>query len=323
MKITKFYGLLIFIMAIGITFYLNGCSDSVSTTETDDQYLLEVVQRGVNAQDEDDLLAAETSDLDDGGAVTNGPGGGDTPIDSLIRWGRKILNVNVNLNITNQGDTIKTVVVTKTITGNFIIIGFVNGVQDSIVKPYTEVLTRNVEFKRIGNGPRPRSNWKLYRVSMVDGKTTAPQNGTDYVEMNKIEVYVNGSLTYTFNGPDFTQNIFTTRRFGGEIPNVNANDQVRLKVYTHSTQSEPDIVAWHWAKNAFGFHRVPFDMTSNIPSGSGWDRTYEKTFTVYGAHNFGRKFNAFISASTHKSLYDDSPSEFASDLVGIPYRVEH
>jgi hypothetical protein len=64
-------------------------------------------------------------------------------------------------------------------------------------------------------------------------------------------------------------------------------------------------------------------MTSNTPSGSGWDRTYEKTFTVYGAHNFGRKFNAFISASTHKSLYDDSPSEFASDLVGIPYRVEH
>lgn len=323
MKTTKMFKFLLLLMAFGITFYISGCTESVSTNETDEQYLMEVVQKGVNAQDEDDLLAAETTDLDDGGAVTNGPGGGDTPIDSLLRWGRKILNVNVNLNITSQGDTTKTVIVTKTITGNFIIIGYVNGVQDSIVKPYTEVLTRYVVFKRIGNGPRPRSNWKLYRVSMVDGKTTSPQNGTDYVEMNKIEVYVNNVLTYTFNGPDFTQNIFTTRRFGGEIPSVNANDQVRLKVYTHSTQPEPDIVAWHWAKNAFGFHRVPFDMTSNTPSGSGWDRTYEKSFTVYGAHNFGRKFNAFISASTRKSLYDDSPSEFASDLVGIPYRVEH
>jgi hypothetical protein len=34
------------------------------------------------------------------------------------------------------------------------------------------------------------------------------------------------------------------------------------------------------------------------------------------------KYNGFISASTHKSLYDDSPAEFASDLAGIPYRVD-
>jgi hypothetical protein len=318
----KAINLLFLLLIAAFALYIPGCSDSVSTNETDEQYLMEVVQKGVNAGDEDDLLAAETSDLDDGGAVDNGPGM-DTPIDSLLKWGRKIIDVNVNLNITSQGDTTKTVIVTKTITGNFIIIGFVNGVKDTIVKPYTEVLTRNVIFKRIGNGPRPRSNWKLYKVSMADGKTTMPQVGTDYVEMNKIEVYVDNELKYTFLGPDFTQNIFTTRRFGGEIPNVNSNDNVRLKVYTYSTQSEPDIVTWHWAKNAFGFHRVPFDMTSNIPSGSGWARTYEKTFTVYGAHLFGRKFNAFISASTHKSLYDDSPTEFASDLVGIPYRVEH
>jgi len=312
-------------MAVALfAFYIAGCGESVSTGEqTDDEYLMEVVKKGVNAQDEDDLLAADTSALNDGGAIDNGPGGGDTPIDSLLKWGRKILNVNVNLNITTEGDTTKTVIVTKTITGNFIILGIVGGVQDTIIKPYTEVITRNVEFKRIGHGPRPRSNWKLYKVSMADGKTTAPQVGTDYVEMNKVEVYVDNVLKYTFEGPDFTENVFTTRRFGGEIPNVNANDQVKLIVYTYSTQPEPDIVTWHWAKNAFGFHRVPFEMTSNTPSGSGWVRTYEKTFTVYGAHLPGRKFNGFISASTHKSLYDDSPTEFASDLVGIPYRVEH
>ena len=61
-------------------------------------------------------------------------------------------------------------------------------------------------------------------------------------------------------------------------------------------------------------------MTSEIPNGQYWDRTYEKTFNIYGDHKRG-VFNGFISASTHKSLYDDSPAEFASDLVGTPYRV--
>lgn len=325
MKKAKSIGNLLFlIIAALFALYITGCSDNAVTTtnETDDQYLTRVVQNGVNAGDEDDILASESSDIDDGGAVSNGPGGGDTPVDSLIKWGRKVTGVNVNLNITSLGDTVKTVVVTRTITGNFIIIGIVSGNQDTIIKPYTEVLKRYVSFKRIARQNRPMFNWKLYQVSMIDGNSTTPQVGTDYVQMNKIEIYVNNLLAYTFNGPDFEQNIFTTRKFGGDLPMVNSNDQVRIKVYTHSTQSEQDYVAWHWARNAFGFHRVPFDMTSNVPSGSGWDRTYERTFTVF-AHPVGRKFNGFINASTHKSLYDDSPAEFASDLVGIPYRVEH
>jgi hypothetical protein len=157
---------------------------------------------------------------------------------------------------------------------------------------------------------------------MVDGQTTQPQIGSDYVRMDKIEVYVNGVLKATYMGPDFTQNVFTTKHFGGAgIPEVFVNDQVRIVVYTYSTQSETDIVAWHWARNTFGFHREPFVMTSNNPSGSGWNRTYEKTFTIYPNHVKGI-FNGFISASTHKSLYDDSPVEFASDLAGTAYRVK-
>jgi len=140
--------------------------------------------------------------------------------------------------------------------------------------------------------------------------------------MDKIEVYVNGVLKTTYMGPDFTQNVFITKRFGGTgIPEVYINDQVKLVVYAYSTQSETDIVAWHWARNTFGFHREPFALTSSTPSGSGWNRTYEKTFTIYSDHK-GGVFNGFISASTHKSLYDDTLSEFASDLVGTAYRVK-
>jgi hypothetical protein len=301
--------------------YLIGCSESVAPdNQTDDQYIQEVVTRGVgsNQQADEDLMLNEANDFDDGGAVG---GGGDTPIDSLLRWGRNVTGVNVNVNITTEGDSLKIAHITRTINGDFIIIGYVSGVLSTIVKPYTEVLKRDAIFKRIDHKLKPRYNWKLYKVSLVDGETTSPQVGSDYVQMAKVDVYINNNLTYTFQGPDFTQNVFMTRWFhGGGVPEVHHGDQVRIKVYTFSRQSEPDIVAWHWAKNAFGFHRVPFVMTSEIPNGQYWDRTYEKTFTIYSRHPFG-VFNGYINASTHKSLYDNSPVEFASDLVGIPYRV--
>jgi hypothetical protein len=304
--------------------YLIGCSDSVNTpdNQTDDEYIKEVILHGTgsNQQDDEDLMSNEVYDFDDGGPVGNG-GGSDTPIDTLLRWGRRITGVNVNVNITSQGDSLKIAEITRTINGNFIIIGIVSGLQDTIVKPFTEVLKRNAIFKRISHNPKPRFNWKLYKVSLVDGETTMPQVGTQYVQMNKVEVYINNSLAYTFQGPDFTQNVFTPRRFhGGGIPQVHHGDMVRIKVYTYSTQPEPDIVVWHWARNKSGFHREPFVMTSQIPNGQHWDRTYEKTFHIYGRHMSGC-FNGFIIASTHKSLFDDSPSEFASDLVGTPYRV--
>lgn len=308
-----------------LTAYLSGCQENTTnpTELTDNQYLEYVIKSGYSTtrQEDDNIMSKETYDMDDGGAVPDF--GGDTPIDSLIRWGRKITGVTVSVTITNEGDTIKNVTISRTINGNFIIIGMVNGVQDTIVKPYVENTKRNAVFKRVDRTPYPRKNWRLYKVTLLDGQTTQPQVGTDYVEMNKIEVYINGNPvpTYTFQGPDFTQNVFTTMWFGGSgIPGVRLGDQVRIKVYTHSTQSEPDIVAWHWARNTFGFHRVPFVMTSNVPGGNGWDRTYEKTYTIYSSHPLGI-FNGYISASTHKSLYDDSPAEFASDLVGIPYKV--
>lgn len=313
------------IMSAILGLYLIGCSDSVNTpdNQTDDEYIRGVILNGTgsNQQDDEDLMSNEVYDFDDRGPVGNGGGGGDTPIDSLLRWGRRITGVNVNIDITSQGDSLKIAEITRTITGDFIIIGIVSGSQETIVKPFTEVLKRNAIFKRVGYNPRPRFNWRLYKVSLVDGETTTPQVGTDYVQMNKIEVYVNNTLAYTFQGPDFTQNVFTPRRFhGGGIPQVHHGDQVRIKVYTHSAQPEPDIVIWHWARNAFGFHREPFVMTSETPNGQHWDRTYEKTFHIYGRHRFGC-FNGFISASTHKSLFDDSPSELASDLAGMPYRV--
>lgn len=325
MKSNKLKGFLSLMIILGFAVYFAACNDNsiTSASQTDEGYIKEVINSGYGAgqQEEDDVMSGEVGDLDDGGPVADGSG--DTPIDSLYRWGRKVTNVNVDVNIQNSGDTMKTAVITRTISGNFIIVGTVNGVQNTISKPYTEVTHRTAIFKRVARTDHPRFNWRLYQVTMLDGGSTAPQVGENYVKMTKIEVYKNGNLAYTFNGPDFTQNVFTTRgKFGGTgIPEIDRGDNVTVKVYAYSTQPDKDIVAWHNKRNTFGFHRIPFDMVSETPNGAGWDRVYQKNVTVNGGHMFG-KYNGFISASTHKSLYDDSPAEFASDLAGIPYRVD-
>lgn len=318
----------VFIIAIAAVFslYMAACNDnSVEESQTDDQFITDVVTHGYssNTDDDDNLMNSEVTDFDDGGAVGD-IDGVDTPIDSLIRWGRIVTGSSASVIITNEGDSIKNADITRTITGNYVIIGVVGGVVDTIFKPYTQVFHRIAIFKRVGHNERPRHNWRLYKVSMVDGRTTSPQNSDDLVQMQQLQVYINGVLTYTFAGPDFTQNIFITKRppyWGGEgIPEVNANDEVRFVVTVNSTQAEQDLVAWHWGKRNFGFHREPFVMTSETPNGTGFTRTFDKTFTIHSGHHRGR-FNGFISASTRKSLYDDSPVEFASDAVGTPYRV--
>jgi hypothetical protein len=316
-----------FAVFVIVTIFISGCNkDNVTDSVlTDEQYLQYIVASGysTNQNDEDNLMSYEISDLDNGGAIKdddNGPMG--SPIDSLIRWGRRISNANVNFNLTSQGDSVKTVRVTRTITGHYIIIGWKNGLVDSVTKPYTEVFYRDVAFKRINTLPNPRLNWRLYRVSMLSGGTTQPQVGNNLVSVTKVEVYINGSLTpsYIFNGPDFTQNIFTTMYFGGiGIPSVNRGSSVKIKVYTTSQESDIDYVAWHWARNTLGFHRIPFALESQ--SGSGpYYRVYAKTFNIYANHKLG-VFNGYISASSHESLFDDDISKFASSQLGIPYKI--
>lgn len=307
------------------TLFLSGCKDNSTTPQemTDEEFMQKVMNSGYDTTQsvEDNLVFREAADLDDGGAITD-DGSGGTPIDSLSRWGRKVTGVNLSFTITRSGDTLADVHVTRTINGNYIIIGWQNGQRDSVTKPYTEVFYRTITFKRVARTPYPRLNWRLYRVSMLSGGTTFPQVGSSQVEMTKVEVYLNGSQTpaYTFNGPDFTQNVFTTRLFGGNgIPLVHRNSQVQIKVYTTSQQAPVDYVAWHWARNTFGFHRVPFTLESQTGTGP-YFRVYTRTFNIYGNHNLG-VFNGYISASTHESLYDDDVSKFASTETGVPYVV--
>src|SRR5258706_15474524 len=94
-------GLLTLLIVTGFAVYFIACSDSSVTSDdvTDDGYIQQVINSGYDAgqQEEDDIMSGEVNDIDDGGPV--GDGSGDTPIDSLYKWGRRIINVNVNANI--------------------------------------------------------------------------------------------------------------------------------------------------------------------------------------------------------------------------------
>lgn len=316
--------LFILISIWGIT----GCNENSTDTSylSDDEYLKNTAINTAfsnDSEDDDNLFSNEVFDFDSEGPVPNNSGGFDTPIDSLLKWGRRITGTNLNVNITSFGDTLKVADVTRTITGNFIVIGYINGILDSTVKPYSQEQKRMVSFKRVDRRPNPRFNWRVYQYSAIDGETKTPQTGKDNIIMNMIEFYVNNNLVLTLNGPDFTENIFTSRFFGGNgLFVANRNDQVRIKIYLTSNQNDTDIVAFHWARNAFGFHREPFVMTSQTPNGSNFDRTYEKTFSIYPNHHHGIH-NGFISSNTRNSLYDNSISLFSSTYMGMPYKIRH
>lgn len=314
-------------LMVSMVAFISGCNKNDNVTGTGTTVNDYITTQAVNTSadgsngDDNEALGTQVTDFDDGGATADHDGGDLTPIDSLRRYGRRVTGVNINTNITIDNDTMKTVLVTRTITGNFIIIGYVGGVIDSISKPYTEVQNRVAYFKRIASTGEPRRDWRLYQFSMVDGQTTAPQAGKSNIVMSKIEISVNGSLAYTLNGPDFTSNLFTTRYFNDAvIPRFHRGDVVHVKVFLNSNQTDPDIVAYHWAKNSFGFHREQFAMTSQSVNGTTFDRIYDKDFTIFNNHKIGVQ-NGFISANTKASLWNNDISMFSSTYAGLAYRV--
>jgi len=325
-SLKRIFSLTIFFIILIISVYLTGCSDNVTepAAQSEDEYLTSTAINSAfstNSDDDDNLFTNEVMDFDSQGPVADNDVGFETPIDSLLKWGRRVSGTNINTNITTFGDSIKIVGVIRTITGNFVIIGYINGTLDSTVKPYQQEQKRKVTFKRVDRRPNPRFNWRVYQYTAIDGETKSPQIGKDNIVMSKIEFYKNNNLILTLNGPNFTVNMFTSRFFGGNgLFEVNRGDDIRIKVFATSNKSDTDIVSYHWARNSFGFHRERFTMTSQTPNGSNFERTYEKTFRMYSQHNHGMH-NAFISANTQVSLFDNSPTLFSSTYMGFPYRI--
>jgi hypothetical protein len=318
---------LLLMLTAFVTFYITGCNQNSITNPgdgTDNQYLQDVVQSGYSINDrtvEDNIMSNTVADIDTG-AVSD-DGGYNNPLSHIIRWGRHITDVNINLNISGN-DSMKTVAVERTITGYYRIIGIDGtGNQVEVDKPYVEQTNRNIAFKRIARTPHPRFNWRVYSISALSGKTTSPSPVNTITLTSIVITDITSGASYTLTGPDFTQNIYYTKFFGGTgVPSFNRGDQVKIDVYATSTTADTNIVDWHWARNTFGFHRIPFNMIHNVPGSGGYNQTYERIFNIYNYHMLGC-FNTYISGSTRESLWDDDPGKFNSMEAGIPYKINH
>lgn len=319
-KLTIYFSLLVFLI-------ITGCENSLVTeTMDEDTYLTSEAINSTyssNGDDDDNLFSSEVTDFESDGAVDDGsPSTTNKEYDSLSKYGRIVTGVNINTSITNSGDTIKSVAVTRTITGYYIVVGYIDGVQDSVSKPYTQEQKRNVTFRRIANTENPRKNWRVYQLSAVDGKTLTPQDGKSNIVITKVEIYRNDELIDTLIGTDFTSKIYMTKYFGGDgVIKAYNGDNIKTRVYLNSNQNDTDIVAFHWARNGFGFHREKFSLISETANGSTFDRVYEKTFTIYNEHKKGI-FNGFISANTSSSINDNDLTLFSSTYLGFPYRIK-
>jgi hypothetical protein len=291
---------------------------------TDDElYLRSVIINGFNSDPdaEDNLMYREQFDMNDGAAFAD-YGSGFSPMDSVVRWGRIITGTNYNLNSCYfPNDSEYSAEVGKSINGYYRIIGYHNGGQiDSVDKPFTMSTYRRASFRRIARTPDPAVNWRMRWISLSDGATEYPQSGYNNSRIREIFVSINGTYSYDWWN-SFTYQNFDTKYFGGEeIPLFHRGDNITVTVYVDSPEPR-STVAWHWAKNTFGYHRIPFAFVSSYPGGEGYINEYRQTFTVYSQHQSGC-FNGFIIACTPGSLNDDNPVRLSVSDVGVPYRVE-
>jgi len=233
-----------------------------------------------------------------------------------FRVGHKMRLVHRNLNITFQ-DTIAYGTLTKTFEGLLLIAATYdsNGTEpDTIIeKPFTAVVTRNIIFKKIAHTPFPMQNWVIAAISLPEGGTQSPN-----IDLMKLTAYLPNGDTIQVNSPN---DYYVTWRFGWwrQIPVLHRGESVRLVVELFSAYEEVDFVTLTYGANRFHNHRAKklFELVSSTPSGNGWEKVYEQTYTT---HQFPGFYHAVINAMPRQVIFDDA-TPVESEAWGMPYVV--
>ncbi len=294
---------------------LGGCSkDSPTDTSVTDQQYFQEVASGNDAATQD-LATTDMEALDETSALNAllvlHKGVSFAPVTPL-RWGRKIESVTrtVTRSAINPGDTMATANVKITFTGKFIIQALAGTDTVVIQKPYTETLERNLRFEKIRNTQNPRLNWRLAAISVANGGTA-----TTGISITSVQV-ITPKDTFTVVDPN-NYYMEIDRWWRHPMP-VLHNVPVTLRVTVQSASADQDLVTLHYLPGVFGLHHTPLTMTSETPVSGGYQRVFEKSWTLNG---YARKFaHIMLSATTKASLYDDAVSNFSSAVWGIPYK---
>lgn len=232
-----------------------------------------------------------------------------------LKWGRYLIGQHrVITKIELQGDSVAIVRVQTTLTGNYVVIGTVNGVVDTVNKPFVETLHRLFRFVRIGHGREGRGNWRLDAVAIINGGT-----GGTTIAISSMSVLLPTGDTLTANDPDaYFMQLKPTWLHG--LPLFGLDVQITVTATVHSSDADTDVVTLYHAPGNAGPHRVAMTLIAQTADTSGGHiRVYSATLPVPGRDN--AVSHLLVSATTHASLYSAASTDFSSVVWGLPYKT--
>jgi hypothetical protein len=246
----------------------------------------------------------------------------DTSITPL-RFGRFISGVQTDITVEPlSGDSLAVAHVQKNITGTFKVSG-IKGSGDTVTvsKPFEDIATRNIIFKRIANNAdRFWLNWLPVATSLVKGGTASRQDQPDIL-LTKAQLFLPGGDSITIVEPNaFYLRYRWTRLFDGgnnDVPEVVAGASVRLEATVVSASPDTDLVAMRIGIDAMHHRRIRMHLVSSSGTANTFTRVYSIQFTLPMYHGW---FHIGIDAMSRATLFDDTAA-YSVSWWGIPYRV--
>ncbi|MDH4070912.1 MAG: hypothetical protein OEV30_10865 [Ignavibacteria bacterium] len=245
-----------------------------------------------------------------------------------VVWGRFVENVSVNATASFEaGDSLATVQVDKEITGTFRILAKYNEDDTTtylIEKPFTDVSTRNVIFRRVGREVhRFWLNWIPVATSLVDGKTSNPPVDQE-IELTELQFTKPNGDTITVTDPTnfYLRYHWRTIRHDHsvtDVPDLRDGDIFTVKATLVSASPDTDLVVLRYGFSRIARRRMPMTFISETQNGDGtFTRVYQQVAEI--RHHPG-VFHAGVVALTRKTLFDDDPANYSVCWWGVPYRV--
>ncbi len=306
---------------------LVGCSnDSPVEPNATDLYFQQVVAGG--DPETRDLFTSDIEALDESAEFMSKAATFRKEIEATgpitpIKFGRSIKDVSRSVigPTTMYGDTVAIVRTRIVITGHFVIkVSTVSGTE-TIRKPFTETLHRNLRFERVpeddwdddrkeGKHDDDLFKWKLVAASIVNGGT-APLSPV----MQSVEL-ITPIDSYIVTLPD---EYFMAAKHPWKIKMPKLKDvPITIRVTLTSSSADAEIVTLHHLATDEGLRKQQFDLISETETAGIFTRVYERTWfsKIKAKKKYG---HLVVSALSHASMYDDDPQLYSSTIWGIPY----
>ncbi len=321
-KITGSIKILFACVVLVTSVFIIGCKDSVNAPNlsTSSQSNLSTAEKqAITQMAEQDSAVASFDPSFNESQSDSYLGKTDAAITPYFVWQHVILT-NKAYSFTTVGDSAY-LKVTKTYQGVLNIAASTQGGGTSpdtiITKNFTSVLNRQLLFVKIDSTDNPMLNWKLAGISLVSGGAGTSSGNFN---INSLTLTLSSGDTVTITDP---QNFFIARSYlwnrWHSCPQYNANDSVKVSVEVYSAYADTDFVTITYGADSYEQHRdkVKLDLVSQMPSGSGYVRVFERTFKL---RNYRGYFSAVLNAFTRQTIYDDS-APVESNTWGLPYKV--